>query len=145
VATSLVSLARLRRQQGRCVEARRLDRRALEIREPKLGPDHPRTLQAMTGLGLDELACGSPEQAREQLERALAILSTQSSPNAELDELAELQFGLAQAIWSAEPERALELAGAAEKNFASVPEGAAQLAAVQAWLQARPVSHGALP
>ena len=145
VAYTLLGLAALRREQRRCEEARTLDRRALAINESKLGPDHPATLETLTGLGLDELACGSHEQARTLLERVLAVQSTRSPSDDVPDGLADLQFGLAQALWSVEPERAVELAGAAEKRFESAPGGSPQLAEVQAWLQAHPPSPPTMP
>lgn len=76
MASTLYSLAILRRQQGEYTEAEKLYRRALEIRERKEGPDHPDIATTLNNLAGLEVAEGNYDAAQPLLERALTIRQT---------------------------------------------------------------------
>jgi tetratricopeptide (TPR) repeat protein len=73
LATSLYNLAILRRQQGELADAEQLYRRALEIRERRLGPTHPDVATTLNNLAALEAAQGNYDAAQPLLERALSI------------------------------------------------------------------------
>jgi non-specific serine/threonine protein kinase/serine/threonine-protein kinase len=72
VAATLVRLGRLARLSGRG-DAEALLRRALAIREDRLGPDHPEVADLLGELGTTLAARGRFDEGEALLERALAI------------------------------------------------------------------------
>lgn len=105
--------------------------------ERVLGRDHPFLADPMTARGQLELMRGQTGPARDLLERAWEIRSTQLADGGEREETA---FALARAIWatSGDHAHALELAREARDGYAAVPDLSARLAAVQAWLTTHP-------
>jgi tetratricopeptide (TPR) repeat protein len=109
--------------------------RAAETLRNKLGPDHPNLAFALYSLGEAELANGHPERAKEALEQTLRIRTSRKVDPADI---ARTQFALARAIRREDPERARELALAAERGLAGIaPRAADELAKVRAWLEDR--------
>jgi tetratricopeptide (TPR) repeat protein len=119
---------------GRYVEARAAFEMAVAIWS-KEKAEPARMASSETGLGLAFLGAGRPLEAIAPLERALAARADAATP----PELAgETRFALARATWAkpGERARALALARAARRDYASLPEGDARAAAVDAWLRA---------
>ena len=79
-ADTLFALAVDRRQQGDLVEAAKLYRQALEIREREQGPNHPDVAAVLNNLGGLEAAQGRYEAAQPLIERALSIRQTALGP-----------------------------------------------------------------
>jgi hypothetical protein len=116
---------------------------ALNGFERTLGRDHPFLAEPMTALGRVALLEGRPSEARGVLERAWEIRSTHVADAGAREETA---FNLARAIWgSSQTDRAhaLELAREAQEGYASIPDLAPRLAAVQTWLDERTDAQGA--
>ena len=67
------NLARLYGSQGRYAEAEPLYKRSLEIREKKLGKDHPDVATALNNLAELYKSQGRYEEAEPLYQRALAI------------------------------------------------------------------------
>jgi len=70
---ALNGLGELYRRQGRHADAERMLRRAIEVKEEGLGPDHPDVATSLTNLGLVYAAAGHEAEAVPVLERAAAI------------------------------------------------------------------------
>ena len=137
-ASSASSLGKLRAAQGRFSEALALQTTALAAWQRSLPPDHPYLAYALSGVGEAELALGRPQDALAPLERALTLF--QVDPDAPPEELAQVRFALARALrlTDQEPARARTLALAARDPLAADPRHAATLAALDAWLAAKP-------
>lgn len=73
VVRSLNSLAELYDKQARNSKAEPIYRRAIEIAETALGPEHPTTAQTLLRLAESYLSTGRPATAEPVLRRALAI------------------------------------------------------------------------
>ena len=109
--------------------------RSYQIRRDTFGDEHRTVAEAAARLGLTELELGAPSGARPVLELARkARLALDDDPYA----LAEVDFALARALAKEDPARAETLAHAARKTFAEDESTAEELAAVDAWLAARP-------
>ncbi len=80
LATTLVHLAEVLRRGGRSAEAVPLLRRALSIREKKLGAEHPETAWVRNDLGVNLHLLGKEEEARKLLEAALTELKRAGVP-----------------------------------------------------------------
>jgi tetratricopeptide (TPR) repeat protein len=76
LADALYRLGILRRQQGKFAEAEQLYRRALEIREHKLGPNDLEVASTLNNLAAVEALQGKYDEARPLLERALDVRRT---------------------------------------------------------------------
>jgi tetratricopeptide (TPR) repeat protein/predicted Ser/Thr protein kinase len=126
VARALVELGDVVRAQGRVAEARALHGRALTV----LAGHAVDAVDAVTWSDLGEalLADGDLERAAESFSRAGA--------GADVGERARAEFGLARALWPAEPERARGLAERALVGFREA-EQEPVAAAVEAWLAGR--------
>jgi eukaryotic-like serine/threonine-protein kinase len=127
VAQALNRLGSVLKDLGRYEEARQRHQRALLLLERALGPTHPRVAASLLGLGELHLVRGRPSEALPLLERALALAS--------IEDRAEVQFALAQALAEAkrEPRRARSLAAQAEEHWRSLGH-APNLARVSRWL-----------
>jgi serine/threonine protein kinase/tetratricopeptide (TPR) repeat protein len=73
IAASLMDLALVLRDQGKLAEAEALQRQALQIRQDRLGPDHPEVALCMNSLALVLRSEGRLSQAEKLHRRALAI------------------------------------------------------------------------
>eukprot|EP00752_Nemacystus_decipiens_P008095 g7236.t1 len=73
VASTLYNLGVCASKAGRTEEAEGLYRRALTIREEKLGVDHPHVASTLHNLGVCALEAGKMEEAKGFLRRALTI------------------------------------------------------------------------
>ena len=73
VATSLETLALIRREQGRPDESRALHLRSLALREKTGGPDDERLVNPLLGLGWLDDDAGDAAAALREFRRALAI------------------------------------------------------------------------
>jgi tetratricopeptide (TPR) repeat protein len=118
---------------GQPARALSVHERSLVLRERLFGIVSLEVANAAGGIGLALLELGRAGDARGAFERALAIrTATEGRP----EDLAEVQFGLARALGSADP-RALELANAALDAYRSPPlldAFAREAATVAAWL-----------
>ena len=145
-----VGAARLVRGQAllaldRAAEARADMEAVLDTFERVLGRDHPFLADPMTALGEVALAEGRAGRRAGLLERAWEIRSTHTADGGVREETA---FSLARAIWEASPadrKHALELATEARDGYAGIPDMAARLTAVDAWLAARRPRTAARP
>jgi eukaryotic-like serine/threonine-protein kinase len=101
------------RRLGRHAEAVAHYRKAL-VAGQSLGPRHPFVPVTLTGLGRSLLASGATGEALRTFEKALAL---RRAGSADPSEVAEAQFGLAQALWASrrEKRRAVQLAGDARE------------------------------
>jgi tetratricopeptide (TPR) repeat protein len=146
IAISLINLGNLSNVQGDYEQAYRQLERARVIHEAALGPDHPMTSLILTNLGQALLGLERPAEAVAHLEHGLAIQSAHASDPIVL---AQLQFQLARALWSApadrgrDRKRALELARLAHAVLSTadpeIVEVAEDLPKLDAWL----AEHGA--
>jgi hypothetical protein len=111
-------------------------RRALEVREQSLGAEHPRVAQTLGLLGEALLEGGQLREARETLERAVALSTrVEVAP----PERARACFALARVLWPSHEERprALSLAREAQAAYArGAPTYAPRAREVQSWLSA---------
>ncbi|PCC68888.1 serine/threonine protein kinase [Nannocystis exedens] len=131
LAEVLNGLGRALRDLGRREEARLHHERALALQEQALGPLHPSVAESLLGLAELELAAGRPTQALPLLERALSL--------AAVDERANVQLALAEALWQSQQDRARarSLATAAETYWRELGHAPA-LARASAWLATHP-------
>ena len=107
------TMGRVYRGLGLYAESEALLTNVLEIRERELGPFHPDVALALTELAIGEQAAGRLAEAREHLERALAIYETESHPAGTarvLSLLSHPDFERDYAKADADLTRALELA-----------------------------------
>ncbi|WP_163988723.1 serine/threonine-protein kinase [Pyxidicoccus caerfyrddinensis] len=136
VASALYNLGHVELRLRRVGPALVHLRRALEVREQALGAEHPRVAQTLGLLGEALLEGGQLREAREPLERAVAL-----SARVELapPERARAHFALARVLWQsrAERPRALALAREAHEAYArGAPAYAPRAREVQVWLSA---------
>ncbi|HVY38238.1 MAG TPA: hypothetical protein VHM31_09885, partial [Polyangia bacterium] len=105
--------------------------------EGALGHDHPFLVEPMTVRGELALARGDAAAARDLLERAWEIRSTQLTDAGAREETA---FALARAIWlsSSDHAHALELAREARDGYGTFPDLAGRQAAVAGWIADHP-------
>ncbi|MDP9200825.1 MAG: tetratricopeptide repeat protein [Gemmatimonadota bacterium] len=71
--SALLKMGALKQEAGDYSEAEELFRRALEIGERALGPDHPALVAALTSLAAARIMCGKSETAEPLVARALSI------------------------------------------------------------------------
>ncbi|HXJ21688.1 MAG TPA: serine/threonine-protein kinase [Polyangia bacterium] len=104
--------------------------------ERALGRDHPFLADPMTAAGERALASGDAARARDLLERAWEIRSTQLADGGAREETA---FALARAIRAAagDDAHALELAREASDGYAAFPDLADRRTAVATWISAQ--------
>jgi tetratricopeptide (TPR) repeat protein len=88
--------------------------RALAIVEAAHGPKNPQVVPSLLGLGRVELGHHAWANARAPLERALAIRQEEPGDGVEL---ADVRFGLAQALWASDRVHARELAAQARESY----------------------------
>ncbi len=115
---------------GRYAEAEQRHQQALALFEKVLGPEHPSISEPLLGLGQLRRLQGQPAEALPLLERALG--TAQGSTRA------EVQFELAQALWSARAgdPRARQLASQAHEHWQRL--GHPEKARTEQWLAAHP-------
>ena len=136
VASALYNLGHVELRLRRVRPALAYLRRALEVREKALGAEHPRVAQTLGLLGEALVEGGQPHEAREPLERAVAL-----STRVELapPELARARFALARVLWRSHGERPRALSLAREAQVAyerSTPAYAPRAREVLSWLSA---------
>jgi len=73
MASSLSSLGQLKYQQKDYAQAEDCFRRALELREPALGGDHPTVISSINNLAAPYVARGALDDAEPLLQRAMAV------------------------------------------------------------------------
>jgi len=110
VLTSLLRLASFFAQQGRFSDAEPYSKKALAIREGRLGKDHPDVARSYMDLAALEARLGQPEQAESLLLQALDIRVRNLAPGA--TETTRTYWALADLYQSqkrsAEAEKALQ-------------------------------------
>jgi len=104
-------------------------RAALELNERMHGVDHPDVAYPLTGLGGALVELHRDAEARELLERALAIRAREG---VEVD-IGELRFALARALLRVDRDRAIVLATLARADYVR-DDDALQVKAIDAWL-----------
>jgi tetratricopeptide (TPR) repeat protein len=128
-ALVLRNLASLRNAGGRFLEAEQLYRRALGMLRAALGDDHPDVAAAHLGLGNALKALGRLADARQEYERAADIHLRAFGPDA--PPLALDYHNLAALLLETdEPDRAMDLAGEAERigeqHFRLIAQGVSE-------------------
>ncbi|HFE46720.1 MAG TPA: tetratricopeptide repeat protein [Nannocystis exedens] len=103
--------------EGRYLEAVESYRRSLEVSEAIYPADHPEIAYPLAGLGSALVELGHDADAREPLERALAIRSRKDVTPIDIG---EIRFALARALPSDEHERAQTLAHLARDDYAAL-------------------------
>ncbi len=133
------ALARL----GRYSEALKLNQIGLEMAEKDPNRKGERVAMNLQAIGVIQLALGHDHEAIPYFERALSIRHNQRDEDRRefLSQLAQTQFGLAQALWNigrgSARRRATELAREAQANYTewgNKPDN--ELSTVTAWLAA---------
>jgi tetratricopeptide (TPR) repeat protein len=121
------------RAQHKLKEAMSSFKRALDIMEKTMGPNHPYLADALVGIGQVHLDAGEVAAARAPLERAVALLATAS---VRATDRADAQFTLAKALAAGQvdPARARSLAEAALSAYAGSRAFTEQRAEVAKWL-----------
>jgi tetratricopeptide (TPR) repeat protein/predicted Ser/Thr protein kinase len=138
LADPLDGLAEVQQTAGAYEAAKALHERALAIREAKLGPVHPYVAVSLVGLAEVALAQGRPLDAIPLAERSVKIREGVGA----VEELAEVRFVLARALWDApdgqgrDRERALALARQAGEVLRGVKGKERELAAIEGFLKA---------
>jgi tetratricopeptide (TPR) repeat protein len=125
-------------QMGRDKEALEMHRRALFVREKSLGPSHPDLATSLAGIGEILLDRRQGAEALPLVERALRLRRAATN---EPIELGDLRFLVARALrlTGKDPARAKRLAEEARADYRRIGDvRKKELAAVQAWLAARP-------
>jgi hypothetical protein len=137
VGTARLARARALVASGRAGEAAADLEAARTAFERTLGRDHPFLADPMTVRGEIDLAGGNATAARDVLERAWEMRSTQVADAGAREETA---FALARAIWitSADRGHALELAREARDGYGAYPDLAGRRAAVDGWIAGHP-------
>jgi serine/threonine protein kinase/tetratricopeptide (TPR) repeat protein len=106
-------------------------RAALELVEHMKGAEHPDVAYPLTGLGGALVELNRDTEARELLERALAIRSREGVAPVDIG---ELRFALARALRQVDRDRAIVLATQARDDYSR--DGAAeQVQTIDAWLK----------
>lgn len=77
----LSGLGRVRSRQNRPAEALELYRRAQELREHLVGPDHPAHALSLNNIAIELLALGRREEAVATWRRALVLLESSRAPD----------------------------------------------------------------
>ncbi|MET0403543.1 MAG: tetratricopeptide repeat protein, partial [Cystobacter sp.] len=115
---------------GRYPEAEQWQKQALALKEKVLGPEHPNIADSLLGLGQLRRRQGQNTEAMALLERALQ--------RAQESTRAEVQFELAQALWSLDTRRARarQLASEADAYWRKI--GHPQSVRTEQWL----ATHG---
>ncbi len=128
-ADVLDTLGSLLLEEGRAQEALADYRRALEIKQKTFQPGNPLFAFSYDGVGRSLLALGKPREAADMLERAAALKPGDDTA------VADIQFGLARAMWANGQDRAKAraLALEAKKTFERL-DYARRVAAVTLWL-----------
>jgi tetratricopeptide (TPR) repeat protein/predicted Ser/Thr protein kinase len=132
IAATLNGLGGLADMRGDFRTARDYYERTLTVLEAAFGPENPHVATVRSNLASVAAALEEHDEARRQYERALAIREAAFGP--EHPEVANARFALARALWSAEPERARELAELARRSYASIQPPPPRLAELDAWL-----------
>jgi tetratricopeptide (TPR) repeat protein len=133
VADSIATLGDVMRRQGKYGEALAHFERVRSIREKALGAEHPGTALASGEIGEAQLGLGHFTEAIAHLQRALTIIEAKAPMP---EDLGELRFALARALWGAGKDRprAVDLARKARESYAKVPARQKEIAEIDAWL-----------
>jgi len=128
-ADVLDTYAALLLEEGRAEEALASYRRALDIKTKRLEAGNALFAFTYDGIGRSLVALGRPRDAVDWLERALALKPGDDTV------LADIEFGLARALWAAGQDRARAhtLALQAKQSFERL-HYARRVAAVSVWL-----------
>ncbi len=137
-AAALVSYADVLVRLERFAEAREPAERALAVFERETDPEGLTVTYALMALGRSLVGSGHFVEAISLLERAVSIRDTKETLTAKL---AEVHFGLGQALWGAGSDRyrALELIVRARAEYLTAPATPAterELDAINLWLAA---------
>jgi len=130
----LLGLASAYLAKKRPRQAQKYAERALHLWQKKYGEDHPMLAWAHAAIGNALLAEGDPRGAVPPLERALSIWEESPPPP---EDLGDVQFALARALFGSHANRArsLALARTARETFARAGERAPELVKpVEKWL-----------
>nr|AYM53892.1 TFP pilus assembly protein [Kofleria flava] len=106
---------------------------AVRLWEAELGPAAPPLTEPLRHLGFALLRSGRPDNAVPHFERALALSTSQG---ASFSTLAELHFGLAQALWPGDRARARAEAARARALLASEDLHRDLQRAIETWIHA---------
>ena len=135
VATAAGNLGESLLAMGKLHEAQPHFERSLRMLEARRGASHPYLAYPLKGLGLMHLALDQPRAAVGLLERALKLTPTDGT--ADLQEKAEISWGLAQALRKSgrTPRRARLLAQDALSAYRALGAWTARRAAIKKWLR----------
>ena len=135
-ANALISLADAHRHMGDEAAARPLYEQGVALQEKALGPEHPLLATTLTGLGEVHVRGRRMRAALPGLTRAVEIFTANAGVQ---DREYDAHFLLAQALLGAgERAQALVEAGVARDGYRALgPDGAKELAEVEAWLGAQ--------
>jgi tetratricopeptide (TPR) repeat protein len=132
LAVTLNNIANALWEMGRHRETLPYYRRVVQIREKAFGPEHRTLVEPLTGVGHNLVDAGHDAEALPLLERALRIGEREKLKD---DELAELRFALARALWhKGDRARARKLAELARPGTVALDDPK-QLAELDAWLK----------
>ncbi len=137
VANTLLSLSGTYRSEKNFARALDLTEQALTIYRQVFPEDNSTTAYGLLSLGTIHLDAGHPASAIEPLEKALRLWQENQTPAAQL---AQVQFNLARALWSAKQQgqRALKLARQAQQSYADLaPVFDDNFKEIQTWLHER--------
>ncbi|HVI03667.1 MAG TPA: serine/threonine-protein kinase [Enhygromyxa sp.] len=137
----LGAIAKVEHLRGETEAALGLQREALAHREAALGEDHPDLALHLTWIGVGLVALDRHDEAREPLERAIALIDRSGRSEPEL--LGTARLALAEVVWRSDGPRtrqaqARELARAAIEDFEQLgdrPSGIAELDRAKTWLR----------
>jgi serine/threonine-protein kinase len=135
VAEPLLVEAQVDLEERQFAVAQRELERSMQLVRTKLGQEHPLLVDGYAGLSRVALARGDAATAMAAGERAVRMGESLHVPGFEL---AEVRFVWAQALWSHDRKRALELADASRQTYAGA--GAVrqkEVAEIDRWLQSR--------
>jgi tetratricopeptide (TPR) repeat protein/predicted Ser/Thr protein kinase len=134
VATLHNNLGSMERKRDRDAVAREHYAKAMKLWEGKIPPEHPYFGFAHAGLGDLELRAHAYDAARDHFTKALALYE---AAGIAAGERADVQLGLAKALWAKgeDRERARELAADAEAGYRAA-DSKAGLADVAAFMKA---------
>ncbi|HEY0132597.1 MAG TPA: tetratricopeptide repeat protein, partial [Nannocystis sp.] len=124
--------------EGDLARARADYQRADDLRSKALGADHPDRSLALLGLGKVALAEGKPDAAVAPLELALKLW-TGTTPDPQ--DIGEVKWNLARALWVADEARARGLIAEAQGHFTEAGINSAGLIKeIEAWLAKHPAN-----
>jgi tetratricopeptide (TPR) repeat protein len=133
IATAHYGLGDVLERQKKYAEALPHFEKSHAIWHASLGEKHPRVAFALVGLGKSQLGLGQSAEGIAKIEQAIAL---REAGKGNLNELSEMRFVLAKALWPTKKARAIALAKEVRDARATLGPGEKQgLAEVEEWLR----------